>query len=343
MQETLRVVALEATRQCNLNCPHCFTNAGKAVSDELSTKEWHGIIDQIAGFKPKIIGWSGGEPLLRPDFLDIFCYAYQKHGLEASLVSNGLTLTPENLTVLKNNGLLNVQISLDGSTHEVNSMIRGGTDEIFQRILKSFDYCREVGVPTVIGVMPHPSNIDDIPNIIKLAESYGIKYLRFCTFVPFGRGQHEAVKSQYFLSHQDFKRFLKMTGEYPHLNLMIDPVSGPLPPDFTFNCRNEDGCPAGKDILYITANGDVYPCTALWGDGFKVDSLRSRTLKDIYHSPALTKVGSHSKSKIKGACRACDNFSACGGACRGTAYSMTGDLSASLPYCYYREERRAGG
>lgn len=337
---TLKVVALEFTRLCNMRCPHCYTDAGRAISDELSTGEWFSLLDQIAEYEPKILGWSGGEPLLRADFLEVFSYAYKKHGLRATLVSNGLTLTPENIEVLKGNGLINIQISLDGSTHEINSRIRGGTKAMFDRIIQSLKCCREAGVETLLGVMPHPVNIDDLENIAKLADDYGVSYIRFCAFVSYGRGQSPEIKGKYMLSHRQYRAFLSTAAAIERPNVILDAVHGPMPPDYNFACRTRDGCPAGTDMIYICANGEVYPCTALWAPEFKAGSIRERTLKEIYNDEQMRTVGRFSKDNIKGQCRACDNFSNCGGACRGTVYSMTGDLSASLPYCFYREEHK---
>lgn len=332
----LNFVALEVTRRCNLKCPHCFTNAGRSLEDELSADEWRSLLDQIAGLNPQILGWSGGEPLLRTDFLDIFAYANQKHGLRATLVSNGLTLTPEILTSLKKNGLINLQISIDGASHAINSRIRGGTPETFNRILASLAYCREAGVPVALGVMPHPFNIDDIPNIISMAKAYCIDQIRFCPFVPFGRGQTEEIRNSYTLNHQQYEAFLHQVDKIDNIRVMIDSVCGPTPPDFNFGCRLGDGCPAGIKLMYISANGEVFPCTALWDQTFKAGSIREKSLKQIYLSDEMRKVGNLSKAEITGPCRSCKNFRNCGGACRGTVYSLTGDLSASLPYCYYR-------
>jgi radical SAM protein with 4Fe4S-binding SPASM domain len=335
----IKIIALEITRMCNMQCPHCYTNAGKAIPDELTATEWKELLDQLAEFSPDMLGWSGGEPLLRPDFLDIFGYAYQKHRLRATLVSNGLTITPENLEILKQNGLINIQISLDGSKHEINSLIRGGTEDMFDRIMASLAYCKEAGIEVMLGVMPHPRNIDDLPELVELAKRYNVAYLRFCAFVPFGRGQKDAIRDSYILDHQQYRKFIKFTDRITGIKYMIDRVNGPLPPDYEYGCRTEDGCPAGSKLLYISANGEVYPCTALWDPEFLVGSVRKRPLRELYDDPRMKYVGSFSKENIKGSCRACDNFSNCGGACRGTVYSLTGDLTASLPYCYYREER----
>jgi radical SAM protein with 4Fe4S-binding SPASM domain len=338
--KTVDVVALEVTRMCNLRCPHCYTNAGRAIADELTFEEWKRLLDQIAGMNVGILGWSGGEPFLRPDFLEIFSYVNQRHGLRATLVSNGTTITPQNLGVLKKNGLINIQISLDGSVPEINDQIRGGGYGVFSRIMESLIYCREAGIETHMGVMPHPLNIEDIPNLVSLAQKHGVEYLRFCAFVPFGRGQTDEIRKKYLLDHQQYKRFVAMANEISGVKVTIDRVNGPIPPDYEYGCRTEGGCPAGDKLIYIAANGEVYPCTALWDPEFKAGSVRERSLEEIYDDPKMKRVGRYSKSNIKGPCRACDNFANCGGACRGTVYSMTGDLSASLPYCYYREERK---
>ncbi|MDL2226804.1 radical SAM protein, partial [Deltaproteobacteria bacterium OttesenSCG-928-M10] len=92
-----RLVAWETTRACNLVCRHCRAEAiGTPPPDELSHEEGRGFLDQLAAWPPApMVILSGGEPLLRPDIIDLAAYGTSL-GLRMLLSTNGTVVTAEN-------------------------------------------------------------------------------------------------------------------------------------------------------------------------------------------------------------------------------------------------------
>ena len=89
--------SLEVTTRCNLHCAHCYINLPiddrQVCKQELSTKKWYSILDQIVDEGCLWLLITGGEPFIRPDFLDMYTYA-KKKGLLVTVFTNGTTITP---------------------------------------------------------------------------------------------------------------------------------------------------------------------------------------------------------------------------------------------------------
>ncbi|MEN6350493.1 MAG: radical SAM protein, partial [Syntrophomonas sp.] len=99
------MVSWNSTNQCNMFCDHCYRDAGSKLSDELSTGEARKMIEDIkkAGFKLMI--FSGGEPLMRPDIYELGSFATAQ-GLRVVMGSNGTLITPEVAARLKKAGFM---------------------------------------------------------------------------------------------------------------------------------------------------------------------------------------------------------------------------------------------
>src|SRR5512136_2179012 len=111
LPHTLRLVAWEVTRSCNLACIHCRASAGCGpYADELTTDAGLRLLDEIASFSKPVVILTGGEPLLRPDIFDIAAYGDEK-GLRMVLATNGTLVTEEIAGKLLRSGIKRVSIS----------------------------------------------------------------------------------------------------------------------------------------------------------------------------------------------------------------------------------------
>src|SRR5580698_6237558 len=114
----------ELTYACNLSCVHCLSSSGRRDPRELTTAEAMAVIDELEQMQVFYVNIGGGEPTVRPDFWDLVDYATAHHvGVKFS--TNGVKITPEIARRLAASDYVDVQISLDGATAEVNDAVRG--------------------------------------------------------------------------------------------------------------------------------------------------------------------------------------------------------------------------
>src|ERR1700687_5455220 len=114
----------ELTYACNLACVHCLSSSGRRDPRELSTAECKAVIDELERMQVFYVNIGGGEPTVRPDFWELVDYATEHHvGVKFS--TNGVRITPEVAGRLAASDYVDVQISLDGATAEVNDAVRG--------------------------------------------------------------------------------------------------------------------------------------------------------------------------------------------------------------------------
>ena len=114
----------ELTYACNLACIHCLSSSGRRDPRELSTAECRAVIDELERMQVFYVNIGGGEPTVRRDFWELAEYATAHHvGVKFS--TNGSRITPERAEWLAQSELVDVQVSLDGATAEVNDRVRG--------------------------------------------------------------------------------------------------------------------------------------------------------------------------------------------------------------------------
>lgn len=328
------------TDRCNLSCSHCYSAVSHGRRDELTTDQALAVIDGLGTLGTQQLGWTGGEPLLRKDLEVLIAYATDQYGIRCGITTNGIPLIPKRAEKLKKAGLSFVQVSLDGTTAARNRRIRGASDRAFRMILKALRSSHEVSFDVHMAMFLAAETLDDARGMVDLARKMGVRSLRFCGYVPSGDGASEFVRKRLDLSNRlgEVRRLVEDLQYNEDPIVMFDPGLGPLPPDYFFH-----DCVAGKRLLYISGNGNVYPCTSLLDDRFLVGNLRERSIVDLWHDPEMTRMAEYPRHEITGPCASCDLFERCHGACRGLALAATGDLNASFPTCLYRAEVRCAG
>ncbi len=331
--ERPRMVGTEITRKCNLACPHCGNAATRKALNELGTREWFDVIDQLVDLGAEWMGWTGGEPLLRDDLEEIIRYAHARGITRTGITTNGILVTETRARSLQAAGVSVMQISIDGSTAERNREIRRATIEDYSAIMNGIRACRAIGLRVDLAMLLSKTTLPDAVPFLQLADREGVKHVRFCGFVPAGRGKGNAVMDRMMFNGSlgELKAFTEQAVCLEEPVAMFDPAVGPTPPAYEFH-----DCLAGVEMLYISCVGDVYPCTSLIDHRFKVGNLRERTLETIWNDPKMTEIARFPREQIHGHCRECEQFSVCRGACRGVTYSHTGDLYASFPVCLKR-------
>ena len=172
----------ELTRRCNLRCPHCYVGSERGISpeEELSTGQIFSLLDQIAAEGCLFVTFTGGEPLLRSDFRDIFSYALRK-GFLVGIFSNATLIDEELATFFKKYPPFYIDVTLNGvtpGTYEKMTGVRGS----FERCLSAIGLLKKYDVPFRLKAVITRINRHEIGEIRNFVRGMG-KLLRFDTLL----------------------------------------------------------------------------------------------------------------------------------------------------------------
>lgn len=340
------VISWNLTYRCNLACEHCYLDAGPrprvqtenfADRSELSTEQCFRVVDEIVGFAPEsLVILTGGEPLLRPDILEIVRYA---HGRKLWVVvgTNGVKVT-ENLTrILKEAGLRGVSLSLDALTadrHDEFRRVRGA----WKNTVEGAKILQRLSLPFIVQTTVASHNVHELAAIAEFAhEELAAKVWNLYFLVPTGRGQFvsDLSPAQYDGVLEDLRAIKKKLADKMLINAKCAPhfvktmfAAEPESAFLRVYSGGAGGCPAGTHYMGIRPNGDVTPCPYLPVFG---GNLVDAHLDDIWRTSDVFATV-RARTSLEGRCGACEFNPTCGG-CRARAFGMTGNLLAADPLC----------
>ncbi|WP_321413409.1 heme b synthase [uncultured Desulfobacter sp.] len=344
---TLRLVAWETTRRCNLTCKHCRAAAeDHAYKDELTTEESFKLLDQIREVGQPIIILTGGEPLLRDDIFDIAAYG-DKIGLRMVMAPNGTLLNEDNVARLIESGIKRISVSLDGATAASHDAFRG-LEGAFDGAVNGIKTAKAAGLEFQINTVITKTNLDEIPDILALAESIGAAAHHIFLLVPTGRGkyivdtaidakEYEETLNWFYDQRDKTSLQLKATCA-PHYYRILRQRAKAEGKKVTFETHGLDavtrGCLAGTGFCFISHVGRVQTCGFL---DVTCGDIRTQHFKDVWeNSPVFNKLRDFNNLEPK--CGLCEYKQVCGG-CRARAYEATGDYLAQEPLCTYQPAR----
>ncbi|MGB8510864.1 MAG: radical SAM protein [Pyrinomonadaceae bacterium] len=270
------LVWLELTRRCDLACPHCYIDGGRARPHEMSTERWRALLDEMAGMGVWAVAFTGGEPTMHPDFAELVRYA---RGLDllVGVATHGLFLTDELLDSLPRDGVI-ISVSVD-DLHKG----RGGRESSAKRAMESILRARSKGFLTNVMTNTHRENIDGLSELMRWAESNGVS-VRSVPFSPMGRAK---MRRDLENSPDDVERaaeFWLRECEWEH---QYHREAG-LCVGVIFNYGLSLGymtrrCSSGRFLCYVAADGAVFPCTMCVSEKvFAAGSVRERPFADVW-------------------------------------------------------------
>ncbi|MEM2921408.1 MAG: radical SAM protein, partial [Candidatus Bathyarchaeia archaeon] len=181
------LVVWNYTNACNLRCIHCYQSAVKPLPDELSTRERKIVIDELSEAGVVSIAFSGGEPLMEKDFLEIARYAADKK-MYVSLATNGTLITEEMACRLKEAGIQYVEVSLDGANPLTHDSFRNSPNA-FELTVRGVRNLVKQGIFTCIATTATRHTLPEIAKIVELSKMLGVRRFLVFNFVPTGRGK----------------------------------------------------------------------------------------------------------------------------------------------------------
>jgi radical SAM protein len=349
------VVIWETTQACDLACLHCRASAvPRRDPRELSTDEAKQLVDTIRRFGRPLLVLTGGDPLKRPDAVEIVRYGVDA-GLRVALTPSGTPLmTPEVLAALHDAGMSRLAVSLDGATAERHDGFRGVAGS-FDWTIRMLETARSLGLSTQINTTISRHNLDDLERLIALMTRLDIALWSVFFIVAVGRARpadlttaeefEEVFDRLYDLSKS--APFDIKTTAAPHYRRVImqrqrderragTREAPPVPLTAGVGFSLPDGVGRAKGVndgdgfVFVSHRGDIYPSGFL---PLKSGNVRTDDLVEVYRTHELFRA-LRDRDRLKGKCGACEFKSVCGGS-RARAYAMTGDPLEADPLCAY--------
>jgi mycofactocin radical SAM maturase len=315
----------ELTYACNLSCVHCLSSSGRRDPRELSTAECKAVIDELERMQVFYVNIGGGEPTVRPDFWELVDYATE-HRVGVKFSTNGVKITPEVARGLAGSDYVDVQISLDGATAEVNDAVRGvGSYDTALRAMANLADAGFVGFKISVVMTRH--NVDQLDAFKAIADGFGAQ-LRITRLRPSGRGAdvwgqlHPTAAQQrqlydWLVAHGENV----LTGDsFFHLAAFGDALPG-------LNL-----CGAGRVVCLIDPVGDVYACPFAIHENFLAGNvLAPGGFMTVWRESEL--FTDLRRPQTGGACTSCSAFDACRGGCMAAKFFTGLPLDGPDPEC----------
>jgi pyrroloquinoline quinone biosynthesis protein E len=350
----------EITYRCPLHCPYCSnpvavgsavlsgehvaqpstapnalrTAHATASNGELTTDEWKRVIREAAALGVLQIGFSGGEPLVRPDLADLIDAAREAN-LYTNLITSGIGLDDQRVRLLRDAGLDSVQLSFQSDESDLSDEIAGA--RAHQRKLNAAQKIRTAGISLSLNFVIHRRNIDRLPQMIELAESLGVQRVELANVQFYGWG---------FLNRPALLPTYEQVARAREIAIAAKGrLAGSMEifyvlPDY-YESRPKP-CLNGWGQRYLTVNpiGDVLPCPTASSaiPDLRFENVRTRALGWIWRE-------SESFTRFRGTewmpepCRSCPQREIDFGGCRCQAALLTGNATNTDPVCEFSPNR----
>jgi MoaA/NifB/PqqE/SkfB family radical SAM enzyme len=279
----LRLVEISLTDRCQCRCGHCFAANQKPLpeKDELSTLEVENLIDDLSKSGVTEVCFSGGEPLLRNDILDLISYAHRK-GLVTRLITNGVLLSEQMVVNLKDAGLNWCSVSIDDPEANVHDAFRRNLG-CYQKAINGLKLLVKYKVPCNIITVARRELVHSgqLEKIVKIGKQIGVTVVRINFPVPIGRFANKDNETLNIEEREEVRKLLN------YGNVVME------------NPKEGTKCTAAVTKINILPNGDVTPCVFV---PLSYGNIREKDFFSIWKSMAEY----NNKYKFNGQCSMCD-------------------------------------
>lgn len=277
----LYTLFFEVTSRCNALCDHCGSRCTASLQDELPPEVFKKVLDDVAknfGTKAIMLNITGGEPLMRKDLFEIAGYA-DSLGFKWGLVTNGMLITDEVISKMKETHMSTISISLDGmkKTHEEFRHVPGSFDKIISGIkkMKNENFVEHIQV-TFIATK---NNISELPEVYRILSMLEIDSIRISGIDPIGRAQDNEHlmldQEDYFFLFDFMKKHstdsLPVVWSCSHYFGNRENTLDPTGKKFT--------CYTGINIASVLSNGDIFGCPNI---PRRKELIQGNVLKDSF-------------------------------------------------------------
>ncbi|MGA9189825.1 MAG: radical SAM protein [Methanosarcina sp.] len=345
MKEKQRVLEfrLELTARCNNNCGHCYINLPAsdkvAQEKELSFEEIMDIADQAVQLGALWCTITGGEPLLREDFKDIYL-GLKRKGLIVSVFTNATLIKEEHIQLFKKYPPSDIEVTVYGVTRETYEAVthRPGS---YQAFVQGLNLLLQNGLKVRLKAMALRSNFKELPQIAQFCRERTKDYFRFDPLLhlrlDLDPARNEEIKSERLTPQEivaiemaDSERFTSLEKSCDKL---INPELSHITSDRLFHCGT------GSGSFVIGFDGNLRLCMSLQHPDC-IYELREGSLADAWQNfvPKIRDMRSENEEFLD-TCRTCPIINLCLW-CPAHAYLETGEMDSWVEYfCLVAHER----
>jgi PqqA peptide cyclase len=318
----------ELTHRCPLHCVYCSNPLELTRRDgELSTEVWERVLREAAEMGVMQVDFTGGEPLARPDLVELV-RAARSACLYSNLITSGLPLDEKRLEELVLAGLDHLQLSFQGA-HGESANEFAGTQAHAQK-LRVAAWVKRHRIALTLNFVIHHQNLDQLEEMLALTQEIGPGRVEFAHVQYYGWAF--ANRERLLPTRPQLDRSLetlKKAEEQLRGKIRVEYVV----PDYY--AKYPKACMGGwgRKVLLITPTGEVLPChAAKIIPGMSFENVQEKSLPQIWEqSDAFQRF--RGEDWMPEPCRSCDRRAQDFGGCRCQAFLLAGDAAATDPVC----------
>lgn len=306
-------VTFELTYGCNLRCLHCYNPTHRVLPHELTTSEVCSILDQITDLGVLNVTFTGGEPAVRPDIVQILRHA-RSRGLMIQLLTNATRITPSFAELLGEVGITRINVSIYGASESTYERMTGisGSYALFLQGLRCLAVSR---LPVTVRMPVTTVNQEEVSASRALVEDHGFKFQYCLDLMP--RTDGDCTPLKYRLSPEDKHRID---------HTLLSPPEDGVVEDTCGSSSSFIECACGKSHFAITPYGEMNLCVAFPIPKY---NLREGSVKEGWE--VLKHTVDRAAPTINYECPTCEVRPHCRQG-RSDAWLETGDMSRCLPH-----------
>jgi len=319
--------ALELTYDCNFNCVHCYVkDCNEKKEKDLSFNQIKDILDQIADAGCLWLLLTGGEPLMRKDFLDIYMYAKRK-GFLITVFTNGSMITSEIVKCFSEFPPFNIEITIYGATEETYERITQRSNS-YAKCIAGIDLLSKNEISFQLKSILLSYNKHELDKLSSLSVHYGLPFVYDPIISPKLNG--DKTPRKFSLSPEEIVQFDLKSKE--NINEWNDFYKNSLNPKCFENLYR---CYAGKTTFMINPYGKLQFCVLARDTNY---DLKIGEFKDGWYN--VINPASSKKAKSDYKCNRCELLKVCG-QCPGWSYLEHGNHEEPVDYLCKIAHKRA--
>ncbi|WP_350342985.1 radical SAM protein [Proteinivorax tanatarense] len=330
------------TYKCNLKCKHCWVESSPTVDseDKLSLSEVKNVLEQFKRANITNIAFSGGEPLLMKNIVDIINET-NKHNIHYAFETNAILIDEQiigavNRRKYKNNEAVFI-ISLDGSTENYHDYLRGKGS--FKKTVNQIFKLQKNNIPYSIQCVINKQNIHNVKEIIAFSKKLKPTNLTFAFLQPVGRAvsnlnnlelnKEDIVEVIKYINNASFIEDIDFT-----IKVKIQPAVVPsnIMTELKKSSKIEIVTNCDFPKIGILDNGDITICS-LSKHSIRFGNIRKVNLKELINNEFIPMRRSYNDLNLQGICGECIFKIKCKGSCRVMAFCEDNCMNSAHPFC----------